>query len=108
MRNSVFAILLSCVFSACASNSETSGDSSSTPANQKQDSTIKDASSKNILTGKFNSAETKGFVKVTDEMATKPMYIQQNAFNAFVKIRDTAAKEKVNLFIVSEIRTFND
>ena len=69
MRNSVFAILLSCVFSACASNSETSGDSSSTPANQKQDSTIKDASSKNILTGKFNPAETKGFVKVTDEMA---------------------------------------
>jgi D-alanyl-D-alanine carboxypeptidase len=108
MRNSVFVISLVCIFSACANNSETSGDSFLTPSNQKQDSTIKNAPSKNILTGKFNPAETEGFVKVPDEMATKPMYIQQDAFNAFVKMRDAAAKEKVNLFIVSGTRTFND
>lgn len=108
MRNVLFVLALSGIFAACANNSETSGDSSLMPAKHNQDTTVKEAPAKNVLTGKFNPSETEGFVKVPDEMATKPMYIQRDVFNAFVKMRDAAAKEKVNLFIVSGTRTFND
>lgn len=63
---------------------------------------------KNLLLGQFIPSETKGFSKVPDEMCSKLMYVQTEVLSVFIKMREAAAKDGVNLFIVSGTRTFND
>jgi hypothetical protein len=77
------------------------------------DSSIKDFTkyvepTKELLIGQFNPSETNGFSKVPDEMCSKPMYVQTEVLSVFVKMREAAAKDGINLYIVSGTRTFND
>ena len=64
--------------------------------------------SKELLMGRFVPSETNGFSKVPDEMCSKPMYVQTEVLSVFVKMREAAAKDGINLYIVSGTRTFND
>lgn len=64
--------------------------------------------SKSLLLGKFSPSETKGFVVVPSEYCSKPMHIQEEVLNAYLKMRTAALAEGVNLLIISGTRTFND
>ena len=64
--------------------------------------------SKSILLGKFTPSETKGFIVVPSEYCSKPMHIQEEVLNAYLKMRKAALAEGVNLLIISGTRTFYD
>jgi LAS superfamily LD-carboxypeptidase LdcB len=64
--------------------------------------------SKSLLLGKFSPSETKGFVAVPSEYCSKPMHIQEEVLNAYLKMRTAALAEGVNLLIISGTRTFNE
>ena len=94
----------------------TSGEQSNSAASLESntlDSTINDSAkyaepTKDLLLGRFIPSETKGFSKVPNEMCSKPMYVQTEVLSVFVKMREAAAEDGVNLYIVSGTRTFND
>jgi len=60
-----------------------------------------------VLTGRFDPKTHPNFVQIpliyTD---MTEMYIQSEVLNAFIRMRKDAARDKVNLFIVSATRTF--
>jgi D-alanyl-D-alanine carboxypeptidase len=84
-------------------------------ASEKQESKVEQSKSavqveisKSLLLGKFSPSETKGFVAVPSEYCSKPMHIQEEVLNAYLKMRTAALAEGVNLLIISGTRTFND
>jgi LAS superfamily LD-carboxypeptidase LdcB len=84
-------------------------------ASEKQESKVEQSKSavqveisKSLLLGKFSPSETKGFVVVPSEYCSKPIHIQEEVLNAYLKMRTAALAEGVNLLIISGTRTFND
>ncbi len=108
MRKASVVFFLASLLAACGDNSGGSGTQTSESTELKNNSTPTVAPTKSILTGKFSPSETTGFTKVPDEMASKPMFIQTEVLSAFERMREAAAKERINLYIVSGTRTFND
>ena len=114
MKNIAIVFILLFLISSCGNNTEKSANKEdnisveSSAQSQKVDSIPCVVPSKLILTGKFNPSEVIGFVKVPEVMSSKPIFIQKDVLSAFIKMREAAAKENVNLYIVSGTRTFSD
>lgn len=63
---------------------------------------------KDILLGKFNPAEQKEFVRIDAKYTDKSnIYMQREAYEAYLKMREAALKEGIDLTIVSATRNFN-
>jgi len=97
---------------SCQSPQASSEKKEPAPTEQKTQEVEKNATpveiSKTILIGKFSPSETKGFVSVPSEYCSKPMHIQEEVLNAYLKMRTAALAEGVNLLIISGTRTFYD
>lgn len=76
----------------------------STPPNAVQDSLI----TKDFLLGKFDYRKHELFKRVPAELSSKELYIHREALDAFSKMRDSAATEKIELKIVSGTRNFEE
>jgi len=58
--------------------------------------------------GKFNPTQDTNFVKVDAKYTDKPaIYLQEEAYSQFLKMHHAAAKEGIELFILSATRPFN-
>ena len=112
MKKITSFFLAAAVFGACQSPQTTSENKESAISEQKTQEVASNATpvevSKTILIGKFSPSETKGFVSVPSEYCSKPMHIQEEVLNAYLKMRTAALAEGVNLLIISGTRTFND
>lgn len=64
---------------------------------------------KSYLMGKFNPASRKDFVNIPKKYAngTSNFYLRKETLDAFIKMRNSALKDKINLNIVSATRNFN-
>ena len=63
--------------------------------------------SKNELLGKVDPANHPDFVKIDPDIGYFPeMYLRKETYNAFLKMREAAAEEGINLTIQSGLRTF--
>ena len=104
--------LAASLFGACQSPQTSAENKESAPTEQKTQEVVSNATpvevSKTILIGKFSPSETKGFVSVPSEYCSKPMHIQEEVLNAYLKMRTAALAEGVNLLIISATRTFYD
>lgn len=108
-----FYVILTLVFLLFSCGGDVQYNIGNTSESNVSDNSIKDSldyikPTKELLMGQFNPSETDGFSKVPEEMCSKAMYVQSEVLASFVKMREAAAKEGVNLFIVSGTRTFND
>lgn len=77
---------------------------------QSQSQTVyKDSIMKNFLLGKYLPSKHPDFVLI-DSLYTykKNIFMQREAYEAFVRMCDSAKKEGIRLFIVSATRTFDD
>jgi hypothetical protein len=63
---------------------------------------------KEFLLGKFNYRNHDLFVRVPKELSSKELYIQREVLDAFSKMHDSAALEKIELTIVSGTRNFEE
>ena len=112
MKKITSFFLAAAVFGACQSPQTTSENKESAISEQKTQEVASNATpvevSKTILIGKFSPSETKGFVSVPSEYCSKPMHIQEEVLNAYLKMRTVALAEGVNLLIISGTRTFYD
>ena len=112
MKKITSFFLAAAVFGACQSPQTTSENKESAISEQKTQEVASNATpvevSKTILIGKFSPSETKGFVSVPSEYCSKPMHIQEEVLNAYLKMRTAALAEGVNLLIISGTRTFYD
>lgn len=111
MNKFIYLLLSSIFLFSCGSGEQSNNNAGSEP--NVSDQTIQDSTkyaepTKDLLMGRFVPSQTKGFSKVPDEMCSKPMYVQSEVLSVFVKMREAAAKDGINLFIVSGTRTFND
>ncbi len=60
-----------------------------------------------FIQGKFNPRKHKNFTRVHKKYATKSgLYMNKEAYNAFVKMSDQAKKDGIRLKIISATRTF--
>lgn len=108
-----FYVILTLVFLLFSCGGDVQHYVGNTSESSVSDNSIKDSldyvkPTKDLLMGQFNPSETDGFSEVPEEMCSKAMYVQSEVLASFVKMREAAAKEGVNLFIVSGTRTFND
>jgi LAS superfamily LD-carboxypeptidase LdcB len=64
---------------------------------------------KNYLMGKFNPSTREDFVLIPTEYTTdkSTMYLRKETLDAFLKMHDAAAKDKIDLKIASATRNFN-
>jgi LAS superfamily LD-carboxypeptidase LdcB len=112
MKKITSFFLAASLFGACQSPQTSAENKESAPTEQKTQEVEKNATpveiSKTILIGKFSPSETKGFVSVPSEYCSKPMHIQEEVLNAYLKMRIAALAEGVNLLIISGTRTFYD
>lgn len=112
MKKITSFLLAAAVFGACQSPQTPSENKESAPSEQKTQEVANNAVpvevSKSLLLGKFSPSETKGFVAVPSEYCSKPMHIQEEVLNAYLKMRTAALAEGVNLLIISGTRTFYD
>jgi LAS superfamily LD-carboxypeptidase LdcB len=112
MKKITSFFLAASLFGACQSPQTSAENKESAPTEQKTQEVEKNATpveiSKTILIGKFSPSETKGFVSVPSEYCSKPMHIQEEVLNAYLKMRTAALAEGVNLQIISGTRTFYD
>lgn len=61
-----------------------------------------------FIQGRFNPATHKDFVKINKKYATRSrMYLNNEAYVAFIKMRQSAKKDNIDLKIVSAARNFN-
>lgn len=64
--------------------------------------------SKNILLGKFAPEKEANFVKISDRCTDKQnIYLQKEAYEAYLRMYDDARKEGINLVIVSATRNYD-
>ena len=106
---SAMILLWSCQSPQTPAEKETPANSSEQKSNVGQSkAAVQVEVSKSILLGKFVPSETKGFVAVPSEYCSKPMHIQEEVLNAYLKMRAAALAEGVNLTIISGTRTFYD
>lgn len=106
---STMILLWSCQSPQAPAEKETPATSSKQESNEEQSkAAVQVEISKSILLGKFVPSETKGFIAVPSEYCSKPMHIQEEVLNAYLKMRAAALAEGVNLLIISGTRTFND
>lgn len=111
MKKSIYALSFVILLYSCANSEQSNNLAGSEPNAMEQvihDSIKYAEPTKELLMGQFIPSETKGFSQVPDEMCSKPMYVQTEVLAVFVKMREAAAKDGVNLYIVSGTRTFND
>jgi D-alanyl-D-alanine carboxypeptidase len=112
MKTLASFFLAAALLLSCQSPQTSSEKKESEPTEQKTQEVVKNATpveiSKTILIGKFSPSETKGFVSVPSEYCSKPMHIQEEVLNAYLKMRTAALAEGVNLLIISGTRTFYD
>ncbi|MCX7696765.1 MAG: M15 family metallopeptidase [Bacteroidales bacterium] len=68
-----------------------------------------DSIMRNFLLGKYEPSKHPDFTLI-DSLYTykKNIYMQREAYEAFIRMCDSAKKEGIHLFIVSATRTFND
>jgi LAS superfamily LD-carboxypeptidase LdcB len=112
MKKFIFCIGVAALFGACQSPQQPAENKVVGAAEQKATNlninTNQVEISKSILLGKFSPSETKGFVSVPSQYCSKPMHIQEEVLNAYLKMRAAALTEGVNLLIISGTRTFYD
>lgn len=112
MKRFILYIGAVALFGACQSPQQPAENQAPAAAEQKvselQSTTNQVEISKSILLGKFSPSETKGFVAVPSEYCSKPMHIQEEVLNAYLKMRNAALAEGINLTIISGTRTFYD
>jgi D-alanyl-D-alanine carboxypeptidase len=64
---------------------------------------------KKYLLGQYNYKTEKNFVKVDAKYGNKEgMYLMEEVYNSFLKMREAAAKEGITLIIVSATRNFGE
>ena len=68
----------------------------------------KDTIAKDFLLSKYDYKSYTDFVKIDSRYSRKTLFIQKEVYNAFLNMRSTAAKEGVNLIILSDTRNFNE
>jgi D-alanyl-D-alanine carboxypeptidase len=60
------------------------------------------------LLGQFDPAKHPNFIKVSTSLASKPdLYLRREAYDAFISMHKLAAKDGVQLTIISATRNFN-
>jgi LAS superfamily LD-carboxypeptidase LdcB len=77
--------------------------------NHQEKQTIKpeDYPTKNEILGKIDPSKNSDFVRVDPSISYFPeVYLRKNTYEAFLKMRDSAQKEGINLTIQSGTRTF--
>ncbi|MDT8309797.1 MAG: M15 family metallopeptidase [Bacteroidales bacterium] len=63
---------------------------------------------KNYLLGKFSPEQHPGFIKIDPSHTTKQnIYLRKEAYEAFVRMKNSAKKENISLTIVSGTRNFD-
>ncbi|MCK5902805.1 MAG: M15 family metallopeptidase [Cocleimonas sp.] len=61
-----------------------------------------------VIQGRFNPATHKNFVKIDKKYTPKSgIYLNNEAYDAFIKMRESAKKDNIDLNIVSATRNFN-
>jgi LAS superfamily LD-carboxypeptidase LdcB len=61
-----------------------------------------------VIEGRFNPASHKDFVKINKKYSSKSgIYLNNEAYEAFIKMSQKAKQDNINLKIVSATRTFN-
>jgi len=76
--------------------------------NKMIDQTSKELERKNFLMGKFQENAHSNFVLVDKKYHNKPkMYLQKQTLESFIKMREEAEKDGINLTIISGTRNFN-
>ena len=68
----------------------------------------KDTIAKDFLLGKFDYKSHTVFVKVDPRYSSKTLFIQKEVYQAFLDMRYAAAKDGINLIILSGTRNFNE
>ena len=63
---------------------------------------------KNFILGKFNYTTHQKFVKVSDKHASKTIYLNKDAYAAFIKMYNQAKADGITLKIISGTRNFNE
>ena len=68
-----------------------------------------DTISLSLITGRFDPSQHQGFVRVDNKYASKSgMYLQKDAYHAFITMYKAAKKDGVTLKILSATRNFYD
>ena len=62
--------------------------------------------SKDFILGKFNYRKDTSFTKVASLHSSKSLYLNKKVYEAFIKMHTAAAKEKIDLKIISGTRNF--
>jgi LAS superfamily LD-carboxypeptidase LdcB len=110
----IILAIVSCGISVTDKPSEVSNAANETKASNEilvSTESISDRDSlitKEFLLGKFDYRKHELFVRVPRELSSKELYIQQEALDAFSKMYDSAALEKIELKIVSGTRNFEE
>lgn len=68
----------------------------------------KDTIAKAFLLGKFDYKSHTDFVKVDSRYSSKTIFIQKEVYSAFLDMHSAAAKDGINLIILSGTRNFNE
>lgn len=64
--------------------------------------------SKNVLLGRFNPSSDSSFVKIDAAHCDKPnMYLQREAYEAYLRMYDAARQEGIELTIISATRNYD-
>lgn len=63
---------------------------------------------KNFLLGKTDYHKEFGFMKVTADHATKPLFLKEETYLAFIEMYEAAKKEGISLRIISGTRNFHE
>ena len=61
-----------------------------------------------FLSGKFQPNEQRGFVLIPAHVAFKKEYLDKRALRAFLRMRSSAGRAGINLYILSGFRSFQD
>ncbi|MDH5720321.1 MAG: M15 family metallopeptidase [Spirochaetia bacterium] len=100
LKQILISLLLSCIVinNSCA---ESEGE------NNKTEERIT-KSEIELLRGRYNPKTSENFVKITSDYALKKsLYLNKEAFEAFLRMAEAAKKDSINIYILSATRDFN-
>ena len=110
MKVTAFVIIL-CIVFACKDNSNRFKKTAEVKQSFNKESIINPALpkiKKTILLGKFDYKTHPDFVQVDLKLSSKKIYLQNEAYEAFLKMQRAALYDTIQLIIVSGTRNFEE
>ncbi len=108
----LFIIIL---FTFCEANTKRKGDGNFAAITNKKEIKINSAEAnkeqildKNFILGKFNYTESSNFEKLKSIHSSKTIYLNSQAYSAFVKMYNDANKNGIDLKVISGTRSFSE